>query len=113
MARTPGRYDIVVQRRADHQFDAKFKDSDGNLINLTGCQILAQVWNPNRTQKIGDFIITILNAVDGTVRFKIPFAVTTVLPYDSRYDVLIITPSGLREYYLEGLIQASEGYTSL
>lgn len=112
VAASPARYDITPQRRADYQFDAEFEDSSGNPINLTGFQVLAQIWTPDRTQKIGDFIVTILSIVNGKIRLKIPYSVTTALPYDARYDVMLIDPSGLREYYLEGLVQPSEGYTA-
>lgn len=112
MAISPARYDIVVQRRADYEFEVEFEDSNGSPINLTGWQIIAQVWNPGRTQKIGDFVVTVVNAVLGRVKFRIPFSVTILLPFESHYDVMLINPSLLREYYLEGLVQASEGYTS-
>lgn len=112
MATEPGRWDINPQRRADYPLEIQIEDSEGNKLNLTGWQILAQIWDPNRTQKIGDFTVTPINLVDGHVLLKIPYTVTAVLPFDSRYDVMLISPSGLREYYLEGLVQASEGYTS-
>ncbi len=112
MAISPARYDITVQRRADYPLDIEFEDSSGNPMNLVGWQVLAQVWNPNRTQKIGDFIVTFTNASTGAVKLKLPFSVTTILPYESRYDVMLVDPSGTREYYLEGVIQASEGYTA-
>jgi len=112
MAISPARYDLVVQRRADYEFEADFEDPSGNPINLTGWQIIAQVWNPNRTQKIGDFVVTVVSAALGKTKLRIPYAVTTMLPFESRYDVMLINPSLLREYYLEGVIQASEGYTA-
>jgi hypothetical protein len=112
MAISPATYDITVQRRADYPLDIEFEDSSGNAMNLTGWQVLAQVWNPNRTQKIGDFSVTIVSAVNGVVQLKLPFSVTAVLPYESRYDVMLVNPSGIREYYLQGVIQASEGYTA-
>jgi hypothetical protein len=112
MAISPGRHDIAPQRRADYPLELWFEDSDGNEINLTGWQIIAQIWNPNRTQKLGDFVISSFSAVNGRVLLNIPFTTTSALPYDSRYDVMLIDPSGIREYYLEGLSQASEGYTS-
>lgn len=112
MAIQPARYDITPQRRADYPLEVHFEDPDGNRIDLRGWQILAEIWNPDRTQKIGNFTVTPINLELGEVLLKIPYAVTAVLPFDSRYDVMLINPSGLREYYMEGLVQASEGYTS-
>jgi len=112
MAIAPGRYDIAPQRRADYPLELWFEDSEGNEVDLTGWQIVAQIWDPNRTQKLGDFVILSSDLPNGKVILNIPFAVTATLPYDSRYDVMLINPSGLREYYLEGLCQASEGYAA-
>lgn len=112
MAVEPGRHDIVVQRRADYPLELWFEDSEGNAVDLTGWQIIAQVWDPNRTEKLGDFVIVLSDLPNGVVVLNIPFSVTATLPYDSRYDVMLINPDGIREYYLEGLCQASEGYTS-
>ena len=37
---------------------------------------------------------------------------TATLPNEVYYDVLLTNPSGLKEYYLEGIIYVSEGYTA-
>ena len=36
----------------------------------------------------------------------------TFIPLILKYDVLLTNPSGLKEYYLEGNINVSEGYTA-
>lgn len=36
---------------------------------------------------------------------------TTDFPDELRYDVLLTNPSGLKEYYLEGIIYVDQGYT--
>jgi hypothetical protein len=112
MAIAPGRYDIIVQRRADYEFDAEFTDSDGDPMNLYGWQVIAQIWNSNRTQKFGDFIVTFTDVALGKVKFKIPYTVTTLLPFECHYDVMLINPSFLREYYIEGVAHVSEGYAA-
>lgn len=112
MAITPATYNLRVQKRADHPMAVTFKDSTGTAINLTGYTVLAQVWDKCRTGKIGDFTVTVTSAVNGQVELKLPYTVTAVLPQEARYDVMLVAPSGLREYYLEGVIRASEGYTA-
>ena len=112
MAITPASYNIRPQRRADFPLDVTFKDGAGAAINLTGWTVLAQVWDKDRTAKIGDFTVTITSAANGQVNLKLPYTVTAVLPVEARYDVMLIAPSGLREFYLEGICRASEGYTS-
>lgn len=112
MAVTPATYNLRVQKRADHPMAVTFKDSTGTAINLTGYTVLAQVWDKCRTSKIGDFTVTVTSAVNGQVELKLPYTVTAVLPAESRYDVMLVSPTGLREYYLEGVVRASEGFTA-
>jgi hypothetical protein len=112
MAITPASYNIRPQRRADFPLDVTFKDGDGDPVNLTGWTVLASVWNKDRTSKLGDFVVTMTNAALGQVNLKLPYTVTTALTAaEYRYDVMLVAPSGLREYYLEGIVRPSEGYT--
>lgn len=108
----PGVYNIRPQRRADYVMNVVFKDSDGVVLNLTGWQVLAQVWNKERTTKYADFIVTVTDAANGAVSLKIPYYTTDDLPDECRYDVMLINGSGLREYYLEGIVRPSPGYTA-
>jgi len=112
MAITPASYNIRPQRRADFPLQVQFKDSDGDGINITGWTVLAQVWDKTRTTKYGDFTVTILNASIGSVRLTLPYGVTATLPDECRYDVMLIDSNGLREYYLEGIVRPSQGYTA-
>lgn len=112
MAVIPASLNLRVQKRADYPLDVTFKDGTGAAINLTGWTVLAQVWNTDRSSKIGDFTVTVTSAVDGQVNLKLPYTVTVNLPTEARYDVMLVSPSGLREYYLEGIVRPSEGYTA-
>jgi hypothetical protein len=112
MAITPASYNIRPQRRADFPLDVTFKDGSGAALNLTGWTVLAQVWDTKRTAKIGDFTVSVTSAANGQVKLTLPYAVTVVLPGEARYDVMLVAPSGLREYYLEGVVRPSEGYTT-
>lgn len=111
MAVQPGKYDFQIQRRADHEFLMAFKDSNEAAINLTGWTVLAQAWNPGRTKKYFDFAVTYVNRVTGQVKLGLTYQQTAALPAPCEYDVLLINPAGLREYYVEGTITSSEGYT--
>ena len=113
MAITPASYNIRPQRRADHVMALTLKDSSGSAINLTGWQVVAQVWDKARTVKAGDFTVTVTSAVNGQVELKLPYTVTAVMSAaEYYYDVMLINPSGLREYYLEGIARPSEGYSA-
>ena len=112
MAIDPGQYDFSLQRRADHAITLQFKDSTGVAINLTSWTVAAQAWNQNRSTKYADFAVTYTNRATGTVAIALTSTQTATFPNEAYYDVLLTNPSGLKEYYLEGTIYASEGYTA-
>jgi hypothetical protein len=112
MAISPGQYNISLQRRADYSITLQFKDSTGAAIDLTGWTVEAEVWNEGRTTKYADFTVTYTNRAAGTIAIALTDEQTTTFPDEAYYDVLLINPSGLREYYLEGIIYVSEGYTA-
>lgn len=112
MAVSPGTYNISLQRRADYSVALQFKDSTGAPINLTGWTAYAQVWNRGRSTKFADFGITYTNRANGQISIALTDGQTTTLPDECYYDVLLEDPGTLREYYLEGAVYVSEGYTA-
>ena len=113
MAVQPGTYNFTLQRRSDHSIPLLFKDGNNNAINLTGFTVLAQVWEETRTTKFADFTTTYTDRAAGSVSISLTDAQTaTFSPEILKYDVLLIDGSGNKEYYLEGTIFVSEGYTS-
>lgn len=109
---TPGVHNIRPQRRADFTLRIILKDGEGNPVDLTGAEVLAQVWDKKRTTKYGDFTVTITDPTTGGVDLLLGHAITTSLPAEARYDVMVLRAGGLREYYLEGIVRPSEGYTA-
>ena len=113
MAISPGTYNMTVQRRSDHNIQLVFKDSNDNAISLNGYVVEAQVWEETRTTKYADFAVTYTNRATGTIDIALTDTQTaTFTPDLLKYDVLLTNPSGLKEYYLEGNIFVSEGYTA-
>lgn len=112
MAVSPGTYNISLQRRADYYVTLQFKDSTSAAINLTGWSVEAQAWNADRTTKYADFTVEYTNRVTGTVKISLSDTQTATLPNEVNYDVLLTNTTGLKEYYLEGTIYVSEGYTA-
>ncbi len=113
MAIQPGTYNMTVQRRSDHSIQLVFKDSNNAAISLVGFTVEAQVWEETRTTKYADFAVTYTNRATGTVDISLTDTQTaTFAPSKLKYDVLLTNPSGLKEYYLEGDILMSEGYTA-
>ena len=113
MAIEPGIYNFTLQRRSDHTIPLVFKDSNNNAINLTGFTVAAQVWEETRTTKYADFAVTYTNRTTGTVDIALTDVQTaTFSPEILKYDVVLTNGNGLKEYYLEGTIFVSEGYTA-
>ena len=112
MAVYPGTYNIRLQRRADYTIALQFKDSTNTAINLTDWTVYCQAWNRDRTTKYADFAVTYTSRPNGQVSLALTDTQTTNFPDECYYDVLLENPSGLREYYLEGTVFVSEGYTA-
>ena len=113
MAIEPATYNMTVQRRSDHSIQLVFKDSDNNAINLTGYTVAAQVWDKDRKIKFADFGVSYTNRASGTVDIALTDVQTeSFSPSTLYYDVLLTNGTGLKEYYLEGNITVSEGYTA-
>tara|TARA_R100000329_G_scaffold18098_1_gene18120 strand:- start:6374 stop:6715 length:342 start_codon:yes stop_codon:yes gene_type:complete len=113
MAIQPGTYNFTLQRRSDHSIPLLFKDSSNNAINLTGFTVAAQVWEETRTTKYADFSVTYTDRTAGSVKISLTDTQTaTFTPNELKYDVLLTNASGEKEYYLEGTIFVSEGYTA-
>ena len=113
MAISPGTYNMTIQRRSDHNIQLIFKDSNNDAINLTGFTVEAQVWDEPRSNKYADWGVTYTNRSTGTIDIALTDTQTaTFSPEILKYDVLLTNPSGLKEYYLEGSIFMSEGYTA-
>ena len=112
MAISPASYNIRPQKNADYDLTVRFKDGTGAALNLTGWDVVAQVWNKDRTVKHGDFTVTVTTPPTGEARLLLPYSITAALPTEARYDVMLINPSGLREYYMEGIVRPSEGYST-
>ena len=114
MAIIAGTYDFTVQRRSDHTEQFRLTDSNDNAVNLNGFTIAAQVWNKERTGKFADFTVAITNAANGEFEISLTHVQTKQFtPNELSYDVLLLNPSGKREYYIEGTIFVSEGYTTI
>ena len=113
MAIEPGTYNFTLQRRSDHTIPLVFKDGNNNPINLTGFTVAAQVWEETRTTKFADFTVAYTNRTAGTVDISLTDTQTaTFSPNVLKYDVALTNGNGLKEYYLEGTIFVSEGYTA-
>ena len=109
----PGKKNFTVQRRADFPLRLTFKDFTGSAINFTGFTVAAQVYDDSRTTKYADFTVAYTNRTGGIVDISLSDTDTANFTPDIlKYDVLLTDGSGNKEYYLEGTLFISEGYTA-
>ena len=112
MSAQPGQHNISLQRRADFDLQLQFKDAAGVGIDLTGWTAYAQVWDRGRTTKYADFAVDYIDHNTGQIKIALTDTQTATFPDEAFYDVLLEDTAGLRNYYLEGIVYVSEGYTA-
>tara|TARA_R100000458_G_C8193905_1_gene186689 strand:- start:48 stop:389 length:342 start_codon:yes stop_codon:yes gene_type:complete len=113
MAVAPGTYDMTIQRRSDHTVSVTLKDSGGSAVNLTGYTLASQIWDSGRSTKAADATVSVTSASGGTFDWTVTDTQTTGFTADEyKYDVRLTNPAGLHEYWIEGTIYMSEGYTA-
>ena len=108
MAIIAGTYDFTVQRRSDHTESISLTDGNDNPVNLTGFQIASQVYDESRTTLFASFTVDITSASNGTFTLTLSRSQTESFTLN---DVKLKSPSDKQEYYIEGTIFVSEGYT--
>ena len=106
----PVQKNFVFQRRADLVVRFAFKYNQV-AVNLTGYTAYGQVWDFDRITKYQDLTMTWIDQAGGIIEMKLPYTGTISLPAECPYDILFVEPSGLRRYYIEGILYESEGYT--
>ena len=112
MSVQPGTHNFTLQRRADYSLLLQFKDSSDAVIDLTGFTAYAQAWDKARSTKYADFAVAYTNRSNGQVTISLTDTQTATFPDELYYDVMLENGSGNRDYYLEGVIFVSQGYTS-
>ena len=88
----------------------QLKGSNDAAIDLTGATVEAQAWNKQRSTKYA--AVAYPNRANGEVTVSLTDVQTTALPDVVYYDVLVTSSGGLKDYYLEGQVTVSEGYTA-
>ena len=112
MAVSPGLHNIVIQRAADWSEPMELTDANDAAIDLAGYTLTAQAWDKDREVKYADFAITYTNRTLGKFELSLTDTQTLTFPDKLYYDLLLeYTPTGKKEYYLEGTITVSQGYT--
>ena len=81
-------------------------------LNATGYQLVAQVWDRRRTQKLAEFTPTWITQASGLFELLMQWPATTPVVKDGEWDLLVIEPSGDRYFWLEGRAIVDPGYSA-
>ena len=107
----PARRDIVIPQRGTLRMRMRLK-SAGQPLNATGYQLVAQVWDRRRTQKLADFTPTWITQTSGLFELLMQWPVTTPIVKDGEWDLMVIEPGGDRYFWLEGRAIVDPGYSA-
>ena len=115
MAISPALRNFILQRGSDwnEQYIFKSTQDDGSEVamDLSGSSISAQAWDKERDVKYADFSVVYDDRPNGKFSLVLTDTQTELFPDELYYDVLLTNSTGLKEYYIEGKITVSEGYT--
>ena len=98
----PATYTLVIPQRATLE-ETITLEADGNPVDLTGYQVIAQIWkDEKRRTKIADLTVTFTDRVGGTFKLSLTRAETRAITSGGFWDMLVIEPGGEGDFWLEG-----------
>ena len=107
-------YDIVIRKGNDFSEVFEFQNDDSTPMNLTGWTVLSQLRKGKKRESelIVDFTIDIPDPSSGKVYQTLTDAQTDAIAVDiAYYDILLISPSGFDETYVEGTVTINPSVT--
>jgi hypothetical protein len=107
----PAKYNLSVQRRVDYKLRITIKNPDGTGMDLNGATLYAQAWDKARATQYAEFGITYVDRDEGIVEITLDSTDTESLPCESFWDLMLEDSTGFKQYYLEGMVYTSQGYT--
>jgi len=108
---TPALYNISIPQNATYKLDFQFKGSDGVPLNMTGYQVLAQLWTINKFKKLGQFTVTWVDRSIGKITLSLNTTDTANISTVGYWDLLVINPDGTKDYWVRGKTALAVGYT--
>ena len=103
----PGTLNLTIYQRATFRLPLSLN------ADMTGSTLLAQLWDEKRRTKYADFTIEWTDQSEGEFELVLPFTTTRELTKNAKWDLLQVTPSGEREYWLEGDVVIDPNYTDV
>jgi hypothetical protein len=111
MSIRPAKYNISLRRRADYRLGIELQNPDGSPISLVGANVYCEIWNEGRTTKYAEFTIEYVNRSNGEINIVLYSHEIDEVPCEAFYDLMIEDSTGFKQYYMEGMVYVSEGYS--
>jgi hypothetical protein len=105
----PASYDPTIYQGASFELEVEYADGDGVLVDMTGFDVDAQLWNRTGTERLATFDLEWQVQESGMFKLKLSDTVTSGITEQGRYDVLVTEPSGKKYYLLEGTAKWNTG----
>ena len=104
---------IFIDQGTDFSITVDVTDSAGNVLDLTGYSAAAQIRKTYSSSSTSATFTSSHNNAGGAVTLSLTDTQTATFGLDElQYDVLLTEPSGSKNYYLQGRLFISEGYTA-
>lgn len=101
----PATYDIEVYKGEDFRLSFVFKNPDGTLVDLSGCQIVS-AFRHEQEKETQILFTTEIEVVTATVSLFMDKVTTNTLRLGAGiYDVVLINTLGKSEVILKGAMQ--------
>lgn len=107
---------ITVYNNRDYEQPFILKDSEGNLLDLTGCKLIFGYGTDIKTLGIhasdsaANKCIFITSAVDGEITFKLPYTVLKPLEAGAYvHDLILVDADNKREGVWQGQMVVKRG----
>jgi hypothetical protein len=105
---------LTIYKGADFEQDFQLTDENSQLIDLTGCQVIAKIKKYPGSKTFNTFDVAVLNAATGSIRLLMSNT-TTIFLTDGRnyFDVFVIYPNNKIKPVMRGTILVEPTATSL
>jgi hypothetical protein len=105
---------LTIYKGADFEQDFQLIDESGNILNITGCQVIAKIKKYPGSKTFNTFDVAILNAATGSIRLLMGNSTTIFLTQGRNYfDVFVIYPNSKIKPVMRGTILVEQTATSL
>jgi hypothetical protein len=105
---------LLIFKGTDFEQDIQLSDQNGNVINLTGCTVLAKIQKYPGSKLFNTFTVAYLNRAQGLIRLLMSQTTTLFLEAGRNYfDIFVVYPNNKIKPVARGTILVEETTTAI